>query len=144
LEEGKEMLARALQTSRRQPSVSLVIDAGTIHRRRFLDLVLLSAASTIRPFLYDAAQREKFGVSDYDEIVAKAILYRKFTLRNDPTPGTWNCQQMSDFWEICTCLCMIGHTNFLSEQPERIVTITRIGRIEKSRNVEKVRKVESG
>jgi hypothetical protein len=33
LEDGKEMLAHALQIHRRQSSVSVVIDAGTIHRR---------------------------------------------------------------------------------------------------------------
>jgi hypothetical protein len=51
LGEGKEMLAHALQTSRSQPSLLLVIDAGTTHRRRFLDLILPSAHWSPRSFL---------------------------------------------------------------------------------------------
>jgi hypothetical protein len=74
LEEGKEMLVHALQTYHRQPSVSFMIDPGTILRRRFLDLVLLSASSTIRLFLYNAVQRKKFGISNYGEIARQAII----------------------------------------------------------------------
>jgi hypothetical protein len=53
---------------------SLVLDAGTIHHRRFLDLVLLSAGLGIPPFLYDAVERTRFCLDDYGEIVGNAII----------------------------------------------------------------------
>jgi hypothetical protein len=59
LEEGKEMLAHALQTSYHQPSLLLVIDAGTTHIRQFLDLILLSAGWTIRPLLFATRSNER-------------------------------------------------------------------------------------
>jgi hypothetical protein len=77
LEDGKEMLVHALQAYRHQPSVSLMIDAGTILRRRFLDLVLLSAHSTIRLFLYDAVERNKFGIGNYGGIARQAVIGRR-------------------------------------------------------------------
>jgi hypothetical protein len=48
------MLVHVLQPYRCQPFVCIVIDAGTIHRHRFLDLVLLLAVSTIPLLFYDA------------------------------------------------------------------------------------------
>jgi hypothetical protein len=51
-----------------------VINAETTHRRRFLDLVRLSARPAICPFLYDAIERKKFGASDSGEIVRKATI----------------------------------------------------------------------
>jgi hypothetical protein len=84
-----------------------VIDAETIHRRPFLDLVLLSVGSTIRPFLYEAVEQKKFDVSDYGGIVRKAISSHKFTLRNDPTPGSQTFRQMWKYWKICTSLVRI-------------------------------------
>jgi hypothetical protein len=73
LEEGREIFARALKTYRREKSVSLAIETGTIHRRRCLDLVLLSTGSSIPPFLYDAVERIRFGPSNYGEIVGNAM-----------------------------------------------------------------------
>jgi hypothetical protein len=73
LEEGQEVFARACQTYRRETSGSLAMDTGTIHRRRFLDLILSSAGSSIPPVLYDAVERIRFRLSDDGEIVGNAI-----------------------------------------------------------------------
>jgi hypothetical protein len=54
--------------------VSLVIDAGTIHHRRFLDLVLLTAGCRIPPFLYDGVERTRDCLNDHREIVGNAII----------------------------------------------------------------------
>jgi hypothetical protein len=55
--------------------VSLAIDTGTIHRRRFLDLVLRSTGSSISAFLYDAVEQIRFALSEYGKIVGNVITH---------------------------------------------------------------------
>jgi hypothetical protein len=55
------------------PCVSLAIDAGTIERRHFLDIMILAPYSKIKPFLYAAIEQPTLTAEDYGSIVTEAI-----------------------------------------------------------------------
>jgi hypothetical protein len=57
----------------KRPCVSLAIDAGTIERRHFLDLMILAPYSRLKPFLYDSLENERLTSEDYGELVAQTI-----------------------------------------------------------------------
>jgi hypothetical protein len=57
----------------KRPCVSLIIDAGTIERRHFLDLMIFAPYSGLRPFLYDSLENERLTVDDSGQLVAQAI-----------------------------------------------------------------------
>jgi hypothetical protein len=61
------------------PCVSLTIDAGTIERRHFLDIMVLAPYSRVKPFLYAAVENSTLTADDYGRIVMEAIqeLYNK-------------------------------------------------------------------
>jgi hypothetical protein len=54
----------------KRPCVSLVIDAGTIERRHFLDLMILAPDIGLRSFLYDSLENERLTADDYGKLVA--------------------------------------------------------------------------
>jgi hypothetical protein len=56
------------------PAVSMTIDAGTIERRHFLDIMLLAPyTESGAPFLYDTVEVESLTSEDYGNIVAGVI-----------------------------------------------------------------------
>jgi hypothetical protein len=55
------------------PCVSLAIDAGTIERRHFLDIMILAPYSEIKPFLYTAIEEPTLTAEDYGNIVTEII-----------------------------------------------------------------------
>jgi hypothetical protein len=55
------------------PCVSLAVDAGTIERRHFLDIMILAPYSKIKPFLYDAVENLSLTAEDYGTVVTTAI-----------------------------------------------------------------------
>jgi hypothetical protein len=57
----------------KKPCVSLVIDAGTIERQYFLDLMILVPYRGLRRFLSDSLENERLTADDYGKIVAQAI-----------------------------------------------------------------------
>jgi hypothetical protein len=71
----EEMIAKFAQ----MPCASFAIDAGTIERRHFLDIMILAPYSKIKPFLYDVIEKATLTADDYGNIVMTAIkeLYQK-------------------------------------------------------------------
>jgi hypothetical protein len=68
---GKTALARF----EKLPAVSITIDAGTIERRHFLDIMLMAPYTPdCPPYLYDTVEKATLSSDDYGEIVGKAIL----------------------------------------------------------------------
>jgi hypothetical protein len=57
----------------KRPCVSLVIDAGTIERRPFLDLMILAPYRGLRPFTYDSLENERLTADDHGQFVAQTI-----------------------------------------------------------------------
>jgi hypothetical protein len=53
--------------------VSIAIDAGTIKGRHFLDIMLLTTYTGLKPLLYTAVEQTGLTVEDYGNIVANAI-----------------------------------------------------------------------
>jgi hypothetical protein len=53
--------------------VSLAIDAGTIERGHFLDIMILAPYSQLRPFLYNSPENERLAAEDYGSLVAQTI-----------------------------------------------------------------------
>jgi hypothetical protein len=56
-----------------EPSVSIAIDAGTMARRHFLDIMLLAPHTDTKPLLFRAVEDESFTLKKYGDIVAVAI-----------------------------------------------------------------------
>lgn len=79
IEEADRIHEAMIAKFAQMPCVSLAIDAGTIERRHFLDIMILAPYSKIKPFLYDAVEKTTLTAEDYGNIVMNAIkdLYRK-------------------------------------------------------------------
>jgi hypothetical protein len=56
-----------------RPCVSLAIDAGTIERRHFLDVMILAPYSSLDPFLYDVFERDTLASDDYGNLIVAII-----------------------------------------------------------------------
>jgi hypothetical protein len=80
LEESERIQKTEVAKFAQMPCVSLSIDAGTIERRHFLDIILSAPYSELKPFLYTAVERESLTVEDYGNIVIEAI--RELNLKN--------------------------------------------------------------
>jgi hypothetical protein len=73
VEAAKTMHSDLLTSFAKLPSISMAIDAGTIERRHFLDIMLLAPYTTLSPFLYDSVEQARLTAQDYGNIVADAI-----------------------------------------------------------------------
>jgi hypothetical protein len=73
IEEGNRIQKANLAKFAQVPSVSLSIDAGTIHGRHFLDIMLLAPYTELTPFLYNAFEAESLTVNDYGRFVLGTI-----------------------------------------------------------------------
>jgi hypothetical protein len=73
IEESNRMHEAMIAKFAEMPCVSLTIDAGTIERRHFLDIMLLAPYTKMKPFLYDAIEKATLTAEDYGNIVVTAI-----------------------------------------------------------------------
>jgi hypothetical protein len=73
IDESIHQRDRAIKQFAKRPCVSLAIDAGTIERRHFLDIMILAPYSNLPPFLYDAHEQDASISEDYGRIIAGII-----------------------------------------------------------------------
>jgi hypothetical protein len=73
IEESKTIHDGMIAKFQQMPCVSLAIDAGTIERRHFLDIMILAPYPKIKPFFYDAIENVTLTAEDYGTIVATTI-----------------------------------------------------------------------
>jgi hypothetical protein len=64
---------RAIEQFAKRPCVSLAIDAGTIERSHFLNIMIFAPYSNLCPFLDDAHEQEALTSEDYGLIIAEII-----------------------------------------------------------------------
>jgi hypothetical protein len=73
VEESKKIDKAVIGKFAEMPCVSLAIDAGTMGRRCFLDIIVLAPYARIKPFLDDVVERAALNAEDYGTIVMAAI-----------------------------------------------------------------------
>jgi hypothetical protein len=73
IQESVDLSARLIRAFATRPCVSLAIDAGTIERRHFLNVMLLAPYSNLKPFLYDSYEEETLTSDDYGRVIAQII-----------------------------------------------------------------------
>jgi hypothetical protein len=71
--ESAALTAAILAEFAKRPCASMAIDAATIERCHFLDIMLLAPYSSPQPFLYDAIEKANLTAEDYGNVVAAAI-----------------------------------------------------------------------
>jgi hypothetical protein len=77
---GHRLSQLALERFQRLPAVSMTIDAGTIERRHFLDIMLLAPYSEDGdPYLYDSVEESNLSSDDY------GISWRRPFRSSDPS-----------------------------------------------------------
>jgi hypothetical protein len=73
IDESTQLSDRLIAKFAQRPCVSLAIDAGTIERRHFLDVMILAPYSSLDPFLYDVFERDTLTSDDYGNLVVAVI-----------------------------------------------------------------------
>jgi hypothetical protein len=73
IEESNRLSATTIAEYPERPCVSLVIDAATIERRHFLDLMVLAPYGGLRPFSDDSLEKERLTVDEYGCLIAQAM-----------------------------------------------------------------------
>jgi hypothetical protein len=73
IDESIQLRDRVVRQFAKRPCVSLAIDAGTIEKRHFLDIMILAPYSSLDPFLYDVLENETLTSDDYGNLIAAII-----------------------------------------------------------------------
>jgi hypothetical protein len=79
VEESKKIDEAMIAKFAEMPCVALAIDARTMERHYFLDIMVLASCPRIKRLLYDAVESATLTAEDYGTIVLAAIkeLYQK-------------------------------------------------------------------
>jgi hypothetical protein len=73
LDESSALSAMIVKSFASRPCVSLAIDAGTIARRHFLDIMILAPYSRLLPFLYISLENDHLTSANYGILVRQVI-----------------------------------------------------------------------